>query len=663
MSLLERHFNDPHTDHTGAPAGQTGRVVSADEVLDLTVRSRVSLPGPRPREIVAVLDPVRADPEDATSSVRTEEEVLAAAAERLTRHLQPGELVAPTDDGQLRLRLRHEDKAARPERLQAMAYHAVEALESVDHREGDRPAVLDLGVGWAPVSRKQDAHQAEEYAASAAAESVLQRDLQPRQLGRHLRVRRPHIDWWSAGNQVAMATVGAVFLPFLALVGLYSFGLDVSSALYWVLVGSLGVTALTLWAESSYALDPPRLPARPSAPAPRASAVIAAYLPNEADTIVETLETFLAQEYSGGLQVVLAYNTPFALPVEDDLRAMAEAHPDLTLLKVEDSTSKAQNVNAALRVAEGELIGIFDADHHPMPGAFERAWHWIGADEDPADVVQGHCVIRNGSESALAKLVAVEFEQIYAVSHPGRARLHGFGIFGGSNGYWRASALERIRLRGSFLTEDIEASMRVLEAGGRIVNDPGLISRELAPETPRALWKQRMRWAQGWFQVSLRHLGPILRSRSLSLRQKIGASYLLAWRELYPWISITAWPLFGFLAWRDGGLDMTSPLFLLITLFVSVSGPLQTLAAYRLAAPEIRAHKAWFWGAMVANLLLYTEAKNLVNRVAQLKQLRGEHQWVVTPRRSRGDEAASAEHPASDRTTDRTSAETEEVAA
>ncbi len=205
--------------------------------------------------------------------------------------------------------------------------------------------------------------------------------------------------------------------------------------------------------------------------------------------------------------------------------------------------------------------------------------------------------------------------------------------------------------------------MRVLEAGGRIVNDPGLISRELAPETPRALWKQRMRWAQGWFQVSLRHLGPILRSRSLSLRQKIGASYLLAWRELYPWISITAWPLFGFLAWRDGGLDMTSPLFLLITLFVSVSGPLQTLAAYRLAAPEIRAHKAWFWGAMVANLLLYTEAKNLVNRVAQLKQLRGEHQWVVTPRRSRGDEAASAEHPPSDRTTDRTSAETEEVAA
>jgi cellulose synthase/poly-beta-1,6-N-acetylglucosamine synthase-like glycosyltransferase len=243
-------------------------------------------------------------------------------------------------------------------------------------------------------------------------------------------------------------------------------------------------------------------------------------------------------------------------------------------------------------------------------------------------------VIRNGDESTLAKIVAVEFEQIYSVSHPGRAALHGFGIFGGSNGYWRASTLEQIRLRGSFLTEDIEASMRVLAAGGRIVNDPGLLSRELAPETLGSLWKQRMRWAQGWFQVSLRHLGPILRSHELSLRQKAGATYLLAWREVYPWLSLMTWPLLGFLAWRDGGLDMGSPFFLLVTLFVTVSGPLQALAAWRLATPEIRRHRRWFVVAALVNLLVYTEAKNLVNRVAQLKQLRGEHQWVVTPRRA-----------------------------
>ena len=104
------------------------------------------------------------------------------------------------------------------------------------------------------------------------------------------------------------------------------------------------------------------------------------------------------------------------------------------------------------------------------------------------------------------------------------------------------------------------------------------------------------------------------------------SSYLLGWREVYPWISLLAWPLLGFFAWRDGGLDLTSPMFLLLTLFITVSGPLQTLAAWRLATPELRRHPRWFVGAAVANLLFYTELKNLVNRVAQLKQLRGEHQ-------------------------------------
>ena len=612
----------------------TGRVGSTDDVVSprerLTIRSLVSLPTVRRREIVAVLDPVWSAPgESANAVLRAPHDVIAAAAQRLTRHLQSGEVVAATDDGRLALRLRREDRDARPVRLQEMAYHAIEVFDTFVDRVSDERGVIDLGVGWAPITRRQDPHQAEQYAASAAAESLRQRDLQPRQLGVDSGRRQPVTSRWSAGHQILLASVGAVVLPFLALVGLYTVGLDISNVLYWVLIASFSMTALTVWAEAAAALDPPRLPPIPDRPAPRASAVIAAYLPNEADTILETVHHFLTQQYAGGLQIVLAYNTPYPMAVEAELALLADQHPGLTVLRVPDSTSKAQNVNAALHVAQGEFVGIFDADHHPMPGSFDRAWRWIS---DGADVVQGHCVIRNGDESALAKLVAVEFEQIYAVSHPGRASLHGFGIFGGSNGYWRASALERIRLRGSFLTEDIEASMRVLSAGGRIVNDPGLISHELAPETPGALWKQRMRWAQGWFQVSLRHLGPILRSTSLSLRQKLGATYLLGWREVYPWLSVLMAPLLGFLAWRDGGLDLSSPIFLLVTLFVTASGPLQTLAAWRLATPELRRHRWWFAGATVANLFVYSEAKNLVNRVAQLKQLRGEHQWVVTPR-------------------------------
>ncbi|GAA1779727.1 hypothetical protein GCM10009795_027380 [Nocardioides hankookensis] len=604
-----------------------GRVGSTQDVVEPPVRRPLAAVTPdRPREIIAVIDPVFAAPgDDVTASVRPPLDVVERVAARMTLHLHPGEVVAATPDARLTLRLRREDRDARPVRLQEMAYHAVEAFDGVTDRDG----VVDLGVGWAHISRKQDPQTAEDHAASAAEESVRGRDLQPRSSGAHVRQRHPVVSWWSASRQVVWATLGCLVVPFLALVGLYAVGLDISTPVYWALVAALTITAGTIWAECSHAVDPPTVPDAPPGPAPRATAIIPAYLPNEADTIVETIHTFLSQEYDGGLQTVVAYNTPIALEVEDELAALAAEHRDLTVLKVPDSTSKAQNVNAALRVAEGEFVGIFDADHHPMAGAFDRAWRWIA---DGADVVQGHCVIRNGDDSALAKLIAVEFEQIYAVAHPGRTRLFGFGIFGGSNGYWRTSALERIRLRGSFLTEDIESSMRVLEAGGRIVNDPGLVSRELAPETTKALWNQRMRWAQGWFQVSIRHLMPIVTQPGLTLRQRLGVVHLLGWREIYPWISLLTWPLLGFLAWRDGGLDLTSPIFLLLTLLTTASGPLQTIAAWRLATPELRRHPRWFVASAFANIAFYTELKNIVNRVAQLKQLRGEHRWVVTPR-------------------------------
>jgi hypothetical protein len=578
------------------------------------------------RQVMAVIVPAWAEPgSDMTAYARAPRDVAGEAAEALTKHLHGDEVVSATQDGRLLLRLRHEDRGARPVRLQEMAYHTIEVFD----RLGFHAGVLDLGVGWAPISRRHEPDEALEYADAAARESVRQRDLQPMELGKHKTGRTPRIGPWSFSHQVLLATVGSVVLPFLGLVGAHLLGADLSDALYWGLVGALAVTAVMIWSECFRALEPPVLPDEPTGPAPRATAVIAAYLPNEADTIVETLEVFLAQEYSGGLQVVLAYNTPGPMEVEPRLQLMAQNHPDLEVIRVEDSTSKAQNVNAALRVAEGEFVGIFDADHHPMKGAFESAWRWLA---DGAHVVQGHCVIRNGADNWLTRLVAVEFEQIYAVAHPGRAGLHDFGIFGGSNGYWRAEALEQVRLRGSFLTEDIEASMRVLQAGGRIVNDPGLVSHELAPDSLTALWRQRMRWAQGWFQVSCRHLGATLTSPYLSLRQKLGVTYLLGFREVYAWLAMLTWPLLGFLAWRDGGLDLTSPIFLLATLFITVSGPVQTVAAWRLAVPELRRHPRWFVSAAFLNLFFYTEYKNLIARVAHLKQLRGEHQWVVTPR-------------------------------
>ena len=435
------------------------------------------------------------------------------------------------------------------------------------------------------------------------------------------------LEWARTPLQILTQLVVCLLVPFLVYEGLAAIGADITGIVYYVLVVSLAMTAAAIWVEGFAALRRPALPDEPEE-LPSASAIIAAYLPNEADTVLDTVWAFLRQDYPD-LRIILAYNTPQSLPVEEQLHEIAKHHPQFVPLRVEGSVSKAQNVNAALASVRSDFTGVFDADHHPDPSAFRRAARWLS---NGADVVQGHCLVRNGGETFMSRIVAVEFEAIYAVAHPGRARVHGFGIFGGTNGFWRTEVLKQKRMRGFMLTEDIDSSMRVVERGGTIISDPGLISRELAPVTLKALWNQRMRWAQGWTQVSWKHLRPMVTRPGAPLRSRIGAFYLLAWREIYPWVSLQMFPLLAFWLLRGAPMNWFVPIFVATTLFTFSAGPGQMIFAYKLGDESITKHKRWYLLFLFSSLVFYTELKNIIVRTAHLKELMGERTWKVTPR-------------------------------
>jgi cellulose synthase/poly-beta-1,6-N-acetylglucosamine synthase-like glycosyltransferase/CheY-like chemotaxis protein len=432
--------------------------------------------------------------------------------------------------------------------------------------------------------------------------------------------------------QILLTIIIGIILPYFIYAWLDSIGYDVTSLAYIIVTVALVITAFLIWLEGFLAMRAAEPPLQPETPYPTASAIIAAYLPNEAPTILETVQAFLQIEYPAPLQIILAYNTPHDLPIEKNLQEIARRDPRFKLYRVEQSSSKAQNVNKALTIAEGEFVGIFDADHHPKPDGFTRAWRWLS---HGTDVVQGHCVVRNGNASWVARLVAVEFEAIYAVSHPGRSILHNFGIFGGSNGYWKTDLLRKTRMHGFMLTEDIDSSIRIMTAGAKIKSDPKLISRELAPTNLKALWNQRLRWAQGWHQVSIKHLMKALLSKNLSLRQKVGALWLLGWREVYPWISLQMFPIIFYWIVKYGGvekIDWLIPIFVMTTAFTLSVAPGQAYFAYKLSDPEIRKHTGWFFYYLIVAAVFYTEYKNVIARVAQIKELFKEHHWKVTPR-------------------------------
>jgi cellulose synthase/poly-beta-1,6-N-acetylglucosamine synthase-like glycosyltransferase len=367
----------------------------------------------------------------------------------------------------------------------------------------------------------------------------------------------------------------------------------------------------------------------PSRPVPRASLIVAAYLPNEHEIIRETLEQILAtvRRPEGGLEIVLAYNTPVDLPVEEDLRRYAELHPELRLLRVEGSESKAENLNAAIEVVTGEIVGILDADHHPPADCFERAWRWL---ESNYDVVQGRNVIRNRGANLLSRMIDVEFECMYGVSHPARSLFVDTAIFGGSNGYWRVDALRRTRFDQRFMTEDIDASSRALLDGFRIVADRSIVSTELAPTDFRSLWFQRKRWAQGWLEVTLRYQRQFWSSNRLRLSQKLYWTYLLLYREIYPPITLQIIPIILSLLLLEGQVPLTAHWYLWGTAIITLaSGPFQTFVAYKNAHVRPRVVTAIEYALFV---FFYVVVKNMISVVAIYDHMMKRTDWVVTRR-------------------------------
>lgn len=429
--------------------------------------------------------------------------------------------------------------------------------------------------------------------------------------------------------QILLSFMVAWLIPFFVYGAFDQMGADIAWISYSLIVAGLCITAVFIWIETYLAFGAQEAPAKPAKPYPPASAIIAAYLPNEADTILETLDHFLGISYPNSLQVIFAYNTPNDMAIEQDLMVLAERHPNFLPYRVHGSTSKAQNINAAKGRCTGEFVGVFDADHWPDSGSFERAWRWLS---NGFDIVQGHCLIRNGDDSWVARMVAVEFETIYAISFPGRAALHGFGIFSGSNGYWKTELLHRTRMDQFMLTEDIDSAFRVVNAGYKVASDRDLVSRELAPTKLQQLWSQRLRWAQGWLQSSIRWCMPSLTSGRLSTRQKFGIVHLTVCRELYAWVPIQMFPIITYWGSRNGWeiINWLVPIFvaLLFTILTTIG---QITATYFLAHPTVRNRRWWWWYPFVA-FVFYSGFKNLITRVAHVKELMRDRVWRVTPR-------------------------------
>ena len=351
--------------------------------------------------------------------------------------------------------------------------------------------------------------------------------------------------------------------------------------------------------------------------------IIPAYLPNEQFLITSVLDHYFTRVvFPCRYRIVLAYNTNQDLPVEAELQELEAKHPQFKALRVPGSHSKAENINYLLRNLEStdewnHIVSIFDADHMPDSDCFEVVLRNYETNPEMC-CLQGRCMIRNHTDSFMTRLVDVEFDMIYNIFHRGFQRLHAHGIFGGSNGHWRLPVLYSVRMDEHMLTEDIDSCIRTLANNMLIRYDPRVRSTEEAPSEFLHYFKQRVRWAQGWFEVSVNR-GWWAVSSINDQHFKTSLFMLLLFRELSFHVQafLTVQVVYGFI---------TSPVFDELLWIPISNGVILALIL------PIFCHRKLASVLLGLFFVWYLMFQTYLGLLAEARQILGVHQWDITPR-------------------------------
>ena len=245
---------------------------------------------------------------------------------------------------------------------------------------------------------------------------------------------------------------------------------------------------------------------------------------NEASVIDDTVRSLAALRYHRGGQAayeVLVVDDGSTDATGEAARNAVPAGAPIQVRRRERGSGPATK-GAALGFAapflSGEVIGIIDADTRIDAAFLERAMRaWR---RDPAaDALQAARVPRNASVSWLTRAQAEE-QLMDMASQCGRWVTDGTAELRGNGMFVREAALEAV---GGWseraLTEDLELSTRLSAYGRHVTLAPEAEVHEEAVETLGALWRQRLRWAEGSLRRLLEH-GPGLLAGSEPLSRK-----------------------------------------------------------------------------------------------------------------------------------------------
>ncbi len=233
---------------------------------------------------------------------------------------------------------------------------------------------------------------------------------------------------------------------------------------------------------------------------------------------------------------------------------------NIKILVVDDTTqNKPNQLNWGLKVAQGDIITIFDAEDEASPEILNVVNNLFN--EKNLDILQNSVQLIDYKSKWFSLLNCLEYFFWFKSTLKFFAENQVMPL-GGNSVFIRRELLEKQNWDESCLTEDAELGIRLAKFNPRIytVNRPDLTTKEETPPNTSEFIRQRSRWIQGFIQVLFKpnwlELG--------SLKKIFLAIYILFWPILQTFSTIYFISLLFYLSFN------TIPIYITLSLVSSI---------------------------------------------------------------------------------------------
>ncbi|MBP8231941.1 MAG: glycosyltransferase [Rhizorhabdus sp.] len=180
--------------------------------------------------------------------------------------------------------------------------------------------------------------------------------------------------------------------------------------------------------------------------------------------------------------------------------------PRVRLLTLENG-GKARALNRALDLVRSDIVIALDADTQFEPTTIARLARWFS--DERLGAVAGNAKVGN-RVNLITRWQALEYITAQNLERRALARLNAITVVPGAVGAWRLAAIREV---GGYppdtLAEDQDLTIAIQRAGWAVHYDQYAVAWTEAPESVRALAKQRYRWAYGTLQCLWKHRAAI----------------------------------------------------------------------------------------------------------------------------------------------------------